>query len=116
MTIPHILHQTWQTEELPPHFARWRAGWRALHPHWEHRFYTDSDIARIIADRAPQWRATFEALTIPIQRVDFFRYLIVYLDGGVYADLDMVCYRANDVLLDGATCVLGVEFTLWKQR
>ena len=53
--------------------------------------------------------AVFEAFSHPILRVDLFRYLIVYLDGGLYADLDMEPYLPSDPLLTGASCVLSVE-------
>jgi len=108
-TIPTILHQTWRNASLPAKFARWRRDWHDLHPHWEHRFYDDSDIRRVVVDRAPQFLGVFEALPRPILRVDLFRYLIVHLDGGVYADLDMQPYRPSDPLLAGASCVLSVE-------
>ncbi|HEX4111435.1 MAG TPA: glycosyltransferase [Stellaceae bacterium] len=107
--IPKILHQTWRNSDLPGKFARWRAAWRGLHPDWEHRFYDDADIRRLVTDRAPQMLSVFEALPRPILRVDLFRYLIVHLDGGVYADLDMKPYRASDPLLAGSSCVLSVE-------
>jgi mannosyltransferase OCH1-like enzyme len=107
--IPGILHQLWSTIDLPPAYAKWRAGWIANHPGWIHRLYDDDAMRRITADRAPQWLATFDALPRMIQRVDFFRYLVVYLDGGMYADIDMVSYRASEKLLAGASCVLGIE-------
>ncbi|MBU6461264.1 MAG: hypothetical protein KGK01_07345 [Bradyrhizobium sp.] len=107
--IPTILHQLWRTADLPPAFAKWRAGWIACHPTWSHRLYDDEAMRRTTADRAPQWLATFDALPRVIQRADFFRYLIVYLDGGMYADIDMVCYHPNNKLLADASCVLGTE-------
>jgi inositol phosphorylceramide mannosyltransferase catalytic subunit len=112
--IPAILHQTWRTTELPSPFAEWRAGWIANHPDWSHRFYSDAAIRRVISDRAPQWLQTFETLPRMIQRVDFFRYLILYLDGGLYADIDMICYLPCDPLLKGASCVLSIENYLGK--
>jgi inositol phosphorylceramide mannosyltransferase catalytic subunit len=112
--IPAILHQTWRTLDLPPPLADWRAGWLARHPDWEHRLYDDAAIRRTIADRAPRWLPTYDALPRMIQRVDFFRYLIVYLDGGMYADIDMVSYLPCDPLLDGASCVLGIEIHLHR--
>lgn len=114
--IPPILHQTWRDENLPPPFARWRATWRNLHPRWEHRFYTDADIRKIVVDRVPQFLRAFDALTVPVQRVDFFRYLIVHLDGGLYADLDMIAYQPSDDLLNGHACVLCVEHELTARR
>lgn len=107
--IPLILHQTWRTSQLPAEFAHWRGDWLRLHPHWEHRFYDDADIMRVVADRAPHLRGVFFALPRSIQRVDLFRYLIVYLDGGLYADIDMIPYRAQDALLTGSSCVIGIE-------
>jgi mannosyltransferase OCH1-like enzyme len=107
--IPKILHQTWRNSDLPAQFARWRDAWRALHPAWVHRFYDDDDIRRIVADRAPHLRSVFEALPRQILRVDLFRYLIVALDGGVYADLDMKPYLPSDPLLVGSSCVFSVE-------
>lgn len=107
--IPHILHQTWRSTDLPPAFAQWRQRWIELHPRWEHRFYDDGDIRRIVADRAPHLVPVFEALPRQIVRVDLFRYLVVHLDGGLYADMDMEPYLASDDLVAASGCVLSVE-------
>jgi len=107
--IPKILHQTWRSADLPPQFARWRRTWLDLHPDWEHRFYDDDDIHRIVANRAAHLVPVFAALPHPIARIDLFRYLIVALDGGLYADMDMEAYRPSDNLLAGASAVLSVE-------
>jgi inositol phosphorylceramide mannosyltransferase catalytic subunit len=112
--IPPILHQTWRTANLPAPLAGWRRDWIAKHPDWEHRFYDDDAVRRIIADRAPRWLPTYDILPRMIQRIDLFRYLIVYLDGGMYADIDTVAYLACDPLLEGAECVLGIELHLRK--
>jgi mannosyltransferase OCH1-like enzyme len=111
---PKILHQTWRTAELPSPYAEWRAGWIANHPDWTHRLYDDADMRRVVADRTPQWLSTFDTLPRMIQRADFFRYLAVYLDGGMYADIDMISYLPCDPLLKGASCVLSVENHLGK--
>ncbi len=115
-TIPRILHQTWRTRDLPPAFVRFRAGWIAQHPEWEHRLYGD-DECRAAADALGQpWAALYARLPTAIQRADLFRYLIVYRDGGVYADLDMECHRPLDGLLAGASCVLSIEAHLPERR
>ena len=107
--IPPILHQLWRTTDLPPNMAEWRAGWMANHPGWIHELYNNVAMRRITAGRAPEWLPTFDALPRMIQRVDFFRYLIVHLDGGMYADLDTISCQPCDRLLAGASCVLGIE-------
>ncbi|MCW5702398.1 MAG: glycosyltransferase family 32 protein [Bradyrhizobium sp.] len=110
--IPSVLHQIWWSGPLPQPYAEWRAGWIANHPTWVHRLYGESEIIGIVQARAPQWLGTFNALPRMIQKIDFFRYLIVYLDGGLYADVDMISYLPCDPLLAGASCILSVEHRL----
>jgi mannosyltransferase OCH1-like enzyme len=107
--IPTILHQIWWAGDLPPSLAEWRAGWISNHPRWIHRLYDEAAMRRVLSDRAPQWLPTFDTLPRMIQRIDFFRYLIVYLDGGLYADVDMLSYLPCDPLLKNASCVLSIE-------
>jgi inositol phosphorylceramide mannosyltransferase catalytic subunit len=116
--IPKILHQTWRTADLPMPYAEWRAGWIAHHPSWSHRFYDDAAIHAFMVKRAPTWLPTFDALPSMIQRVDFFRYLAVYIDGGMYADVDMISYRSSEPLLAGQACVLAIEnhISPWLQQ
>ena len=62
------------------------------------------------------WLGLYDGLPRTIQRVDLFRYLVLYLDGGLYADLDMACFQPVDRLLAGAGCVLSVEAHLTRRR
>jgi hypothetical protein len=101
--------------DLPPPYAEWRAGWIANHhPDWTHRLYDEAAIRHVLADRAPQWLPTFDTFPRMIQRVDFFRYLIIYVDGGLYADVDMISYLPCDPLLKKASCALSIENHLGK--
>lgn len=43
-------------------------------------------------------------------------YLVIKSQGGVYADLDMACYRPIDALVEGASCVLSIEAHLTNAR
>ncbi len=35
--IPHILHQAWPDERLPPDVYTRQETWRAHHPYWEYK-------------------------------------------------------------------------------
>ena len=99
-SIPRILHQTWKTRDVP---ARWRAArrsWLDAHPDWEHRFWTDADLERLVRTRAPRLYPLWRRYPWHIQRVDAARYLILHEEGGVYADLDIVCVKPLDDLLE----------------
>jgi hypothetical protein len=109
MMIPRILHQTWKTAEVPPHWADFARSWRALHPGWEHRLWTDEDNRDFIARRFPGFLATYDAYRYDIQRADAVRYFLLYTYGGVYVDLDFECIQALDPLLVERRFVAAAE-------
>ncbi|HEY9262706.1 glycosyltransferase, partial [Chitinophaga sp.] len=55
------------------------------------------------------------AFPYPVQRADIFRVMIVYLLGGFYLDLDMLCLKELDDLRDGEL-VLGIEKVLSEEE
>ena len=49
-------------------------------------------------EQHPAYYNTYRRLNKPEEKADFFRYLVVYGEGGVYADVDTVCVRPMDDL------------------
>jgi hypothetical protein len=87
--VPRIIHQTFHTRELPPELADSLAAIRRGNPDWRHQFYDDADIRHFIDDRyGPAVLDYFDAINPKYRaaRADFFRYLVVYAEGGVYLD------------------------------
>eukprot|EP00741_Cyanophora_paradoxa_P003235 tig00000681_g3144.t1 len=98
--VPRILFQTWKTREVP---ERWRDAQASVvhaHPHWEYRLLTDEDNDRLVAEHFPEFLARFRGFRYPIQRADAIRYVVLYVFGGVYLDLDYVCVRPLDGVLE----------------
>jgi mannosyltransferase OCH1-like enzyme len=109
MRIPKILHQTWKDRQVPPVFADYVASWKANHPDWEYRLWTDDDNRRLIAEHYSWFLPTYDSYPKPIQRADAVRYFILHKYGGLYVDLDFLSFSPITPLLAGRTCVLGVE-------
>ena len=90
--IPRIIHQTWFediTIESYPQLYRLQNTWRASG--WEYRFYTDSTARQYIQDNYPlRFVAVFDSLVPGAYKADFFRYLVLYKDGGIYVDVDVM--------------------------
>jgi hypothetical protein len=84
------------------------ANLQCLNPGFEYRFFDDADVAAFVKEEFPQYEGDFNAFPIPIQRVDFFRYLAVYRLGGFYFDLD-VFLTASISELRGSACVFPFE-------
>jgi len=91
--IPPIIHQTWKTEVIPDWAKAWHKSWKTHNPDFQFKLWTDQDNRALVAQYAPWFLPTYDGFPVHIQRVDAVRYLILYLYGGVYADLDFECFR-----------------------
>lgn len=109
MTIPRIIHQTWQNADIPAAYRGFQMNWMRHHPDHAYRLWTDADIDRMVAEEFSELLPVYRGYRAPISRVDLGRYLILLRHGGVYADLDCDCLRPLAPLLDGAEFVIGVE-------
>lgn len=116
MTIPPILHQTWKTSQLPEPLRTFSARWRALHPHYEYRLWTDADNAAFVREHYPELDALYRSFDREIFRADMARCLYLHHYGGVYVDLDIEPLRTLDPLLVGQSCLLGTEPQLHARK
>ena len=91
--------------------------WQERNPHYRYELLTDSGAESYVrhhfADDA-LILDTFLNLTDNILRADFMRYLVLAAEGGVYADLDVVCQEPIDTWIPPAFqgkagVVVGVE-------
>ena len=99
--VPWRLHQTWKDAWPPRHLfsPRWRHSMQAANPGWAHRLWTDAENRALVAARYPWLLAAYDGYPSDIQRADVARYVVVHAHGGVYADLDIECFRPFAPLL-----------------
>lgn len=114
--IPQAIHQTWKTRHLPPTLARYHASWLHFNPHWQVHFYDDQACLEFVRDAYPEFLPVYQGFAHTIQRADFFRYLIVYHYGGLYADIDMECLRPLGPLDSHSAAIFSVEEQITQQR
>ena len=107
--IPHIIHQTWKTRDLPSMWIRLQKTWIENHPDWEYRFTTDAENRQFFAESYPWFLPIYDAYPLDICRAEAFRYFVVYHYGGVYVDLDFESYRPLNDLLEGQELVFAPE-------
>jgi inositol phosphorylceramide mannosyltransferase catalytic subunit len=106
--IPRVIHQTWRGADLPAPFARLAETWRRHHPQWQWRLWTDTDNRAFVGAHFPAMLGLYDSYPHPIQRVDIVRYLILYVHGGLFIDLDFEALRPLDPHLT-SDCVFGAE-------
>lgn len=109
MAIPHILHQTWRSREIPERWVRFQQSWKTHHPDWEYRFWTDAAGRDFLAAHYNWILPAYDAYPEPVMRADALRYFLLDHFGGVYADMDYECLKLFDPILDGCQLVVGRE-------
>jgi mannosyltransferase OCH1-like enzyme len=90
--IPRIIHQTWFEAVTPtkyPNMSRLIQSWSSSG--WDYRFYDDGTAAEFISQHfPPQVREAYDALLPGAFKADLFRYCVLLIYGGVYADMDVL--------------------------
>lgn len=111
MSISKIIHHI-----APTNRSRWHPMWERCYPSWqeqfvdfEHKLWNDEeDIDNIVRDYYPEYYDTYLEFPLHIMRIDFARFCILHRHGGIYADMDVYCYKnfydglANSVYIQQA--------------
>ena len=98
--IPQKIHMTWKDSTVPSWAISNVETWKALNPGYEWILHTDAEMDTYIRTEHPDLVPVWDKL-IAIQKADFFRYIIVLDEGGVYADLDVTCIQPVDLWTAG---------------
>lgn len=100
--IPHIIHQIWLQGELeiPDKFNNNIQSIKRHHPTWTYIVWDEIKILQMLQKCPKAWLKTYYNLLYLHQKVDYGRYVILYLYGGVYLDIDVESVRPLDKLLE----------------
>jgi hypothetical protein len=98
-SFPKIIWQThnYKKEDLPEHISNIGGTWKNLNPGWEYR-YVDHEQRDEMVRAYPEIHQTYKAQA-PTFQSDIWRFLVTYEHGGCYADMDSVCVKPLDYLL-----------------
>lgn len=112
--IPKIVHQTYSSyEDIPECVKQIMNVNKKRNPNYEFRFYDDKDIDRYIKENVDE-RAYFAfkklSPTCGACRADFFRYVVVYQEGGIYADIKTSFEKPLDDWINDNT---KIKLTMW---
>jgi mannosyltransferase OCH1-like enzyme len=92
--IPRQLWQTSKSKELNERANNLRNTWTSTNPAHKATLMNDTESAAFIASYyGPEVAALYAAYPLGVMRADFWRYAVLYIQGGVYADIDTECLR-----------------------
>lgn len=88
---------------------RWIASWPRRNPDWDVSFNDDDDCLALLTETFPQHLETYLALN-PVERADFWRYLVVLHHGGLYSDADTICRKPlSDWIAPEDEAMIGID-------
>ncbi|HEX6398381.1 MAG TPA: glycosyltransferase [Steroidobacteraceae bacterium] len=125
-TIPKVIYQVYTNPELTPVLEDNIRSIKALNPGWDHKLFGEAEIEDFLRTAYGDavlhyyYRINPEYL---VARIDVFKYLLMYKQGGVYLDiksstekpLDEVL-RADDVFLLSRWPVGGSQYPGWGKH
>lgn len=99
--IPKVIHQTYHNKTLPTEIQENIAYLKHSNADWEYRLYDDSDIETYIQKHYPQIFHLYQKINpaYGAARADFFRYLVIYNEGGVYLDIKSTVSKPLDEII-----------------
>ena len=93
--VPRVIHQTYRTYDIPP---VWNTSVQSILKNnageFRYRRWSHADMDAFVREHEPDfyWN-TFVNYKYDMQRIDSFRYVMMFHIGGIYIDMDNGCNR-----------------------
>lgn len=97
--VPKIIHQMWKNENIPAHLIAMQKSVIEKHKDYDYMFWTDDRLESFVKINYPEVQNLYDNFEYKIQQLDFVRLLILYHFGGIYIDLDTLCFKNVDSIL-----------------
>jgi mannosyltransferase OCH1-like enzyme len=112
MIIPKIIHQIWFQgyDNLPEHLQAYHLSWKNKHPDYRIIVWDEHSIYDLIHNTKNEIIINlYFSYGKMIQKIDFAKYVILYIFGGIYIDMDVNCLNSLDnILLNNSyECILS---------
>uniref|UniRef100_A0A6C0HQ77 Glycosyltransferase n=1 Tax=viral metagenome TaxID=1070528 RepID=A0A6C0HQ77_9ZZZZ len=111
MTIPKVIYQTWKTKSLHENCIKIRDNIKKLNPNYQVILYDDYDMDTFIKTNFNDYIYNcYTQLNVGAAKADFWRYCVLYINGGVYLDMDSNIVRPlDDLILEDDQCIITRE-------
>ena len=100
--VPNIIHQIWRTTDVRTYSTTLKASqdsWKTMfqHNNYTVKLWTDDDVLELLMANYTWLLSTYKNYPYNIQRADLARLVILYAEGGIYADLDVYPHELTQI-------------------
>lgn len=111
--IPKIIWQTYESDykNLGPKTLECSLSWQNQNKDWEYRYVSAQDRETFVLDNfGEEWFNIYKSYKVNVLRATLWRYMCLYVNGGFYSDIDMICKKPINTWLD-----LDLDFAVSKE-
>ena len=111
--IPKIIWQTYECDykDLGPKTLECSLSWQNKNKDWEYKYVSAPDREKFVLDNfGEEWLTIYKSYNVNVLRATLWRYMCLYIYGGLYSDIDMVCKKPIETWLD-----LDLDFAVSKE-
>jgi mannosyltransferase OCH1-like enzyme len=94
--IPKIIWQTYELEykDIPQKAKDFSSSWQSLNPSWDYKYVSEKNRSSFVKEYfEEEWYTIYKSYKINVMRADLWRYMCLYIKGGLYSDLDIICKK-----------------------
>jgi mannosyltransferase OCH1-like enzyme len=102
MRIPRKIYQAWHDKKVKPIFKEYIDKTLKMNPEYEYELFGEEDMDNFVRDNYDgEIYSCYKRIKLITAKVDFWRYLILYKNGGIYLDIDSALLKPlDDLILD----------------
>ena len=109
--IPKVIHCSWKNKDIlsnpSPLITKGIANMQKINPDYKLEISDDQDVEEYIIERLSKWDYFKIRNKKIVEKVDLWRLLKMYEEGGVYVDIDRFCNISFDeIIKEGTKCIL----------
>ena len=105
--IPKKIFQTWENDTPPFKMSQAMESWKQKNPTWEYKLFTAEERVEFIRKNfSKEVLEAYHTLIPPAFKADLWRYCVLYIEGGIYVDADMICEVPLDNWVTGDLMVV----------
>lgn len=110
--IPRKIVQTWRSKTLSDGLSSFCNSWLDNNSGYEYQLYDDGECAQFMMDFDLRVYYVYERIIPGAFRADLWRACYLYKHGGVYADIDTLCFGSIDQFIQEAHFVAPIDLNL----